>query len=142
MTIITDSADPRLNPYRVMTLRNPGEHSGEGTFIADSDKVVVALLRSGAGVRSIFALPEFYEQYAGLIAERNLPDAAQLTASPAIMEQVTGFRHHSGVMAVGVQPPLASLDDMTFPAVALCGAPLQVPPNAKALRSSVAGARP
>lgn len=121
MTIITDSADPRVKPYHVMTLRNPGFHDREGTFVADGDKVVTALLRSSAGIRSLFALPEFYETYSELIAQRRVPEEAQFTASPEVMENVTGFRHHSGVMAIGVQPPFTSLDTITLPAVALCG---------------------
>lgn len=121
MTIITDSADPRVKPYHVMTLRNPVFHDREGTFVADGDKVVTALLRSSAGIRSVFALPEFYEAHSALITQRGVSEEAQFTASPEVMENVTGFRHHSGVMAIGVQLPFASLDTITLPAVALCG---------------------
>lgn len=104
-----------------MTLRNVGSHNGDTTFIADSKKVVEMLLRSTAKVRSIFALPEFYESYGSLIAERNLPEGALLTADAKVMESITGFRHHSGVMAIGIRPDFVSFNEIEFPAVGLCG---------------------
>lgn len=137
MIHIASPDDPRVQPYRVMTLGNAGSHDRAGTFIADSERVVEALLRSEAETRSIFALPEFYEKHAELIAKRGIAADALLAAPPAVMEGVTGFRHHSGVMAVGVQPPFAPPETTPLPAVALCG--VINPDNVGAIARNCAG---
>jgi len=121
LTEITDIYDARIAPYRVMTLRNADSHNSDATFIADGKRVVETLLRSTAGIRSIFALPEFYELYGEQIAARNLPEGTLLAASAEVMENITGFRHHSGVMAVGVRPAFVPFDKIEFPAIGLCG---------------------
>lgn len=118
---IRDINDVRIAPYRAMTLRNVGSHNSDSTFIADGKRVVETLLRSKAEICSIFALPEFYKLYSELIATRNLPEDTLLTANAEVMESITGFRHHSGVMALAIRPPFVSFNEIEFPAVGLCG---------------------
>ncbi len=121
LTHISDSDDERIAAYRVMSLRNPCEHESNGTFVADSAKVVEALLNSSIQIKSIFAVLKFYDAYADIIAKRNFASESLMTATPEIMESITGFRHHYGVMAVGVRPSYSSFSEIEFPAVGLCG---------------------
>ena len=87
--------------------------SSDGSFIADSPKVVNLLLASEAiEVKSILATQEYYDTYPSLIAGKH--SAIFYVASKEQMMQIVGHKIHHNVMMHGIRPqehPLESLGD-------------------------------
>lgn len=120
MISITSTDDKRVELYRHLH-GTPTTHTESGVFIAEGTKTTRALLKSNLEIVSVFALAEFYEEYSELISARGLTDDKLLTASKSIMNQIVGFRLHEGIMAIGIQPESVPIEEVMFPAVALCG---------------------
>lgn len=120
MTSITRLDDSRIDYYRSLNA-TPASHSRDRVFIAEGEIVVRTLLESPLDIVSVFALPEYYEQFAELIAAKNIPAERLLTASKEMMNDIVGFRLHQGVMAMGRQPDEPELRDLTAPIVVLDG---------------------
>ena len=108
MIFITDINDPQIAEFRSLRDYN---HQIDGTIIAESEKVVVKLIKAGGEIIKILALDTFYQRY-----QNRLPSNCQLfCASKEMMEQLVGFRLHHGVLALGKRPaniPLNQLGDM------------------------------
>jgi len=120
MIIITSADDPRIELYRNLH-GTPQSHSEARIFIAEGTKTTRTLLKSTIEILSVFALPEFYNEYSELLNKRNLTDHQLLTSNKTIMNEIVGFRLHQGIMAIGIQPKAKPIEDIIFPAVALCG---------------------
>ncbi|MFW5701849.1 MAG: TrmH family RNA methyltransferase, partial [Bacteroidota bacterium] len=103
MTEITDINDPRIALYRTLR-RTPQSHIDNDVFVAEGRLVFERLMHSSVRVRSVFALPEFYEEYSELINNKNIPDDNLYHAGIKLMNQIVGFRLHSGIMAIGEIP--------------------------------------
>ncbi|GIE75733.1 rRNA methyltransferase [Actinoplanes philippinensis] len=103
---ITDPDDPRIGDYRALTdveLRTRWEPPN-GLFIAEGELVIGRALRAGYRMRSAFV----DEKRAGQLT--GLPDGAPLyTAPPAVLESITGFHVHRGVLASFHRRPLPAL---------------------------------
>jgi tRNA G18 (ribose-2'-O)-methylase SpoU len=93
--LITDPADERIADYRALTdveLRTRWEPP-HGLFIAEGELVLRRALRAGYRPRSFLVEAKRAGQVADL-------DAAPLyAAEPDVLEQVTGFHVHRGVLA-------------------------------------------
>ena len=108
---ITSADDPRLTDYRSLTdvaLRRKVEPEG-GLFIAEGEKVVRRALAAGYDMRSL------------LIAGPRAPDVADLpglhlVADYDVLEAVTGFHVHRGVLAAMSRRPLATVEEVQRPA--------------------------
>jgi tRNA G18 (ribose-2'-O)-methylase SpoU len=90
------------------------EHAfkADGSFVADSPKVVNLLLAKKLRVSSILATQEYYDEFATLIESRNIP--LLYVASKALMSTLVGHKIHHNVMMHGFRPedtPLDQLDD-------------------------------
>lgn len=120
MIVINDSDDTRIELYRHLH-GTPVSHTESGVFIAEGAKTTRALLKSKIEIVSIFALPEFYEEYSELINRRSLRSEQLFTADKAVMNEIVGFRLHEGIMAIGIQPESVPIEEVAFPAVALSG---------------------
>lgn len=120
MMLITRLDDSRIDYYRSLNA-TPASHSRDSVFIAEGETVVRALLESPLDVVSVFALPEYYDQFAELIAARNIPAERLLTATKEVMNDIVGFRLHQGVMAMGKQPAEPELRNLCAPVVVLDG---------------------
>lgn len=124
MIQISSADDHRVRHYR--NLRGTPElHNHDRLFITEGFTATIKVLRSSLPIYSVFALPEFYERAGGLLAERNLPAEKLFTANEDVMNQIVGFSHHSGIMALAEQPPELRLPEnlnlLSFPCVALNG---------------------
>jgi tRNA G18 (ribose-2'-O)-methylase SpoU len=101
--LITDPDDPRLADYRALTdveLRTRIEEP-YGLFIAEGELVLRRALAAGYRARSILV----DAKRAGQVAD--LHEAAPLfAAEPALMERLTGFHVHRGVLASFHRRPL------------------------------------
>ncbi|SFV65632.1 RRNA methylase family protein [hydrothermal vent metagenome] len=86
--------------------------SKDGSFIADSPKVVDLLIESGVAIRSIFATQAYYDTHRDFLARYTIP--AAYVAPKAVLEQIVGHRLHHNVMMHGIRPaetPLELLND-------------------------------
>ncbi|MFC4064416.1 TrmH family RNA methyltransferase [Actinoplanes subglobosus] len=106
---ITDPDDPRIGDYRALTdveLRTRWEPPN-GLFIAEGELVIGRALRAGYRMRS--ALVD--EKRAGQLT--GLPDDAPLyTAPPGVLESITGFHVHRGILASFHRTTLPDLSDI------------------------------
>lgn len=124
MIQISSADDHRIRHYR--NLRGTPElHHHNRLFITEGFTATIKVLQSSLPIYSVFALPEFYERAYDLIVKRNLPEETLFTANEDVMNQIVGFSHHSGIMALAQQPPELRLPEnlnlLSFPCVALNG---------------------
>lgn len=105
MLELDDPADPRLDDYRHLTdasARREVESSGapNGIFVVEGPIALEQLRRSGHRIRSVVVTPS----RARTMAER-LDGLAPVLAVPRdVLEQVTGFDVHRGVLAAADRP--------------------------------------
>jgi len=106
---ITDIDDKELEIYHQFR-----EHAfkADGSFVADSPKVVNLLLEEDIEVKSILATQEYYDTYQSLI--QNKKDAIFYIATKEQMQNIVGHKIHHNVMMHGIRPadtPLDALGD-------------------------------
>lgn len=80
----------------------------DGSFVADSPKVVNLLLEKDIEVNSILATREYYEQYEALIATKE--NATLYLATKEQMQNIVGHKIHHNVMMHGLRPKETALD--------------------------------
>ena len=91
---ITDPADERLADYRALTdleLRTRWEPP-HGLFIAEGELVLGRALRAGYRPRSVLVDAKRVDQLPDV-------DAPRYAASPTVLEALTGFHVHRGILA-------------------------------------------
>ncbi len=102
-----DLADPRLADYANLTdvaLRRRLEPAG-GLYIAESAKVLARALAAGHRPRSVLAAPERAGE-ASASLEAAGAEAPILVADPVVLEAITGFDVHRGLLAAMHRPAL------------------------------------
>jgi tRNA G18 (ribose-2'-O)-methylase SpoU len=107
--IIESIDDPRIAPYRALKDRELARDGGR--FIAEGEHVVRRLLRSR------------YETESVLLSDRRVAEIAPQVQSgvtvysaPAeVVNQILGYKFHSGVIACGLRGPRPSLDEVIPP---------------------------
>jgi tRNA G18 (ribose-2'-O)-methylase SpoU len=107
---ITDPDDPRVADYRALTdveLRTRWEPP-HGLFIAEGDLVLRRALRAGYRARSFLIDAKRIDQLVGLTDT----DTPVLCASQEVLERLTGFHVHRGVLASFHRRPLPSLAEV------------------------------
>ncbi|MGX6606751.1 TrmH family RNA methyltransferase [Micromonosporaceae bacterium Da 78-11] len=106
---ITDPDDERISDYRALTdleLRIKWEPPN-GLFIAEGELVMNRALRAGYRMRSALVDEKRVDQLTGL------PDDAPVyAATQAVLESVTGFHVHRGILASFHRRPQPSLDEV------------------------------
>lgn len=106
--LITDPADERIADYRALTdveLRTRWEPP-HGLFIAEGELVVRRAIRAGYRPRSVLVEAKRAEQVA------DVTGAPVYGADPAVLEAVTGFHVHRGVLASFHRKPLPEVADV------------------------------
>lgn len=88
------------------------EHAfkADGSFVADSPKVVNLLLSEEIEVKSILATQEYYDSYASRIQAKK--DAILYIATKEQMQNIVGHKIHHNVMMHGLRPRESALDDL------------------------------
>ena len=108
-TQITDPADERIADYRALTdveLRTRWEPPN-GLFIAEGELVVQRAIKAGYKLRSALIDEKRAEQLAWLPG-----DAPTYTGTPKVLEAITGFHVHRGVLASFHRRPLPALEQL------------------------------
>ena len=82
----------------------------DGSFVADSPKVVNLLLEKEIEVRSILATQEYYDTNKTLI--ENKKDALFYLATKEQMQNIVGHKIHHNVMMHGKRPEQSALTDL------------------------------
>ncbi len=104
---ITDPGDPRLADYADLkdaALRDAEFRGVRGRFIAESELVVRALIASGFPVASVLIESGREVKLADALARLD-PSVPVFIADRRVLEGITGFAFHRGVLACGVRPP-------------------------------------
>lgn len=102
---VENLGDPRLWPYR--ELKDRALDRGGRWFVAEGEHVVRRLLASDFHVESVFLSEKRVDVAAGVPARVPVYVAPQ-----AVMEQVLGFKFHSGVIACGRRKRRLTIDDV------------------------------
>jgi len=106
---VTSADDERIGDYRALTdleLRTRWEPPN-GLFIAEGELVIRRALRAGYRLRSVLVDEKRVEQMADLP-----PDAVVYAAAPPVLELITGFHVHRGVLASFHRRPNPTLDEV------------------------------
>ncbi len=106
-----DSLDlPELEPYR--TLREKTWHWRTGHFVAESEKVVKALLESGIGVLSMLMTEEWLAAHSEVTEHPGLDQTEIFVVPDDLVQSIVGYSLHQGVMAIGRIPENPRLDEL------------------------------
>ncbi|GAA0260368.1 RNA methyltransferase [Cryptosporangium japonicum] len=106
---ITDPDDPRIADYRALTdvaLREAFEPP-HGLFIAEGELVLKRAVRAGYRMRSILVDAKRVAQ-----VDTIAPDAPLYAATPAVLEAITGFHVHRGVLGSVHRPAPSRAADL------------------------------
>ena len=107
---ITDPDDPRLADYRALTdieLRTRFE-APHGLFVAEGELVLRRALRAGYQARSVLFDAKRLDQ----IADLDVGDAPVYVADQDLLEKLTGFHVHRGMLASFHRRALPSADSV------------------------------
>ena len=99
--------DPKLAIYHQFR-----EHAfkADGSFVADSPKVVNLLIEEKLEVKSILATKEYYDTYETLIS--TVENAIFYVATKEQMQNLVGHKIHHNVMMHGIRPKESALDEL------------------------------
>ena len=93
---------------------------GQEQAVAESEKVVIKLLKSSIKAIKILATSDFYQKHQTLLNE--LPYTPQMyLADSEILKSIVGYKHHSGIMALVERPKAVTIESMQGPIVVLNG---------------------
>ena len=98
-TIVTDIDDKSLILYHQF---RENAFREDGSFIADSPKVVNLLLEEGIEVKSILATQSYYDEFSELINQQK--DVILYLATKEQMQDIVGHKIHHNVMMHGIRP--------------------------------------
>ncbi len=104
-THITDIQTKELEIYHQFR-----EHAfkADGSFVADSPKVVNLLLEEGIKAKSILATQEYYDLHSELVSRQE--DTHLYLATKEQMRLIVGHKIHHNVMMHGIRPKDTALD--------------------------------
>lgn len=108
--LITNADDPRVADYRALTdveLRTRFEPP-HGLFIAEGELVLRRALRAGYAVRSVLVDAKRVDQIDDISASAYAAGAPVYEAGQELLEKVTGFHVHRGLLASFHRKPLPS----------------------------------
>ncbi|MFD2758831.1 TrmH family RNA methyltransferase, partial [Gulosibacter faecalis] len=109
---ITSLEIPELQDYAQLTdvaLRRKLEPAG-GLYMAESEKVVGRAIAAGHVPRSMLLQEKFLPQAERLL--RAHPDTPVYVASESLLEELTGYRMHRGVLAAMHRPELPQVAEV------------------------------
>lgn len=107
---IADLADPRLADYSHLTdvALKKAQGTEHGLYIAESALVLERALRAGHRPRSVLALGTSVEAAVSLVGD----DVTVFSGPAELLEQLTGYLLHRGLIASMHRPPLPATADL------------------------------
>lgn len=102
MNIISDINDVVIEAYRNLKVSTKSKET-KNSFIVEGKKAVLKLLHSNYSVASILAVREFHDEFSSIIKYK-VPPSKQFVASKQLMNEVIGYKLHTGIMAEAVVP--------------------------------------
>lgn len=107
---ITDLSDPRLSDYSHQTdvALKKAQGTEHGLYIAESALVLERALRAGHRPRSVLALGNTVEEAVALVG----PDVPVFSGPPHVLEQLTGYLLHRGLIASMHRPALREVEEV------------------------------
>ena len=101
--------DSRLQPYKEM--RQQYDQYQQEIFVAEGDKVMHRVLESDVQIVSALLLPKWLNEFEPLFAKR--PEAIELfTAERPLLENLIGYKHYQGLLAVCRVPCPSSIEQV------------------------------
>lgn len=82
----------------------------DGSFVADSPKVVNLLLEENVEVKSILAMQAYYDAHTNLLETKK--DATFYVATKEQMQNIVGHKIHHNVMMHGIRPKEVALETL------------------------------
>ena len=82
----------------------------DGSFIADSPKVVNIILESDIEVKSILATKEYYEEFKDLVSKREIENLYVVDKQE--MQNIVGHKIHHNCMLHGIRPKETLLEEL------------------------------
>lgn len=101
---------PELALY--LTLRRVDEHERAGVLVATNAKVVKRLLASRFPVMSALLTPAWLEKLEPLLRARPEESIQVYVGAQELLETITGYQLHQGVLAVAKIPPLPDFETL------------------------------
>lgn len=96
--------DPRIEAYRTLKER---EIISSGRFIAEGEHLVKRLLASSFKAQSVFIAEKHLDEFGKIVPQ----DVPLYAASHDLMNQIIGYKFHSGIIACGLRGAKRTLDD-------------------------------
>ncbi len=102
--------DPRLSDYSHQTdvALKKAQGTEHGLYLAESALVLERALRAGHHPRSVLALGSAADQAVALVGD----DVPVFSGPPELLEELTGYLLHRGLIASMHRPPLPSVADL------------------------------
>lgn len=97
-TLVTSLSDPRIAPFLDLTL--PEKRSSPTHFIAEGEKVTIRLLQSAYRCEAVLCAEHKVANIRPLLQ----PGTELLVAPRRLVQEIAGFKFHSGVIGLGVRP--------------------------------------
>ncbi|CAA6800766.1 MAG: RRNA methylase family protein [uncultured Sulfurovum sp.] len=104
---ITNIDAPELHIYHQF---RENAFKADGSFVADSPKVVNLLLEEDVEVKSILATQAYYDAHTNLLSSKK--DATFYVATKEQMQNIVGHKIHHNVMMHGIRPKEVALEDL------------------------------
>jgi tRNA G18 (ribose-2'-O)-methylase SpoU len=112
--LVSDPDDPRVAEFTRLTdvaLRRVKDPA-EGLYMAESRKVITRALDAGHRPRAFLMGHRWFAESQDLLAHPAAVRAPVYVAEDAVLERITGFKLHRGMLASMHRPPLPALDDV------------------------------
>ena len=102
--------DPRLGDYSHQTdvALKKAQGTEHGLYIAESALVLERALRAGHVPRSVLALGASVDEAVALVG----PDVPVFSGPPELLEKLTGYLLHRGLIAAMHRPPLPAVESL------------------------------
>lgn len=117
MNYIDSKDDIRILDYKNLISKSLNPICDD-RFIAEGKKVILKLLKSEFEIISILSTEEFYSNHQELISSK-IPLDSQFIAPKAMMNDIAGFKFHTGILAVAKFPGFVSIDELLGTIVAV-----------------------
>ena len=111
---IADLADPRLTDYAHLTdvALKKSRGSEHGLYLAESLIVFERALRAGHRPRSVLALGAAVDDVIALLERFDAPDTPIFTGPGDLLEELTGYVLHRGIIASMHRPALPTVESL------------------------------